>query len=46
MNEQWIYVSPRGQMVIVHFGLLDDGGADSWPDIFEAVAALAQQNGG
>ena len=46
MNRQWIYVSSRDQMVIVHFGLLDDGGVEAWPDIFETVVALAQQNGG
>ena len=35
MNQQWIYVSPQERVVIVHFGLLDSGGVDSWPDVFE-----------
>lgn len=44
-NQQWIYVSPSDKAVIVHFGLLDEGGVDSWLDIFENLAAKLQQNG-
>jgi CubicO group peptidase (beta-lactamase class C family) len=36
MQQQWIYVSPRDRVVIVRFGLVE-GGADSWPDVFENV---------
>jgi CubicO group peptidase (beta-lactamase class C family) len=39
MNQQWIYVSPQDQVVIVHFGLLDEGGVNSWPDVFENLVA-------
>jgi CubicO group peptidase (beta-lactamase class C family) len=37
-QQQWIYVSPQDRMVIVRFGLAE-GGADSWPDVFESLAA-------
>jgi CubicO group peptidase (beta-lactamase class C family) len=33
---QWIFVSPVDRMVIVRFGL-DDGGVDSWVDVFRTV---------
>ncbi len=39
-NQQWIYVSPRDGVVIVRFGLLDSGGVDSWPDVFENIVSL------
>jgi len=33
---QWIYVSPQERLIIVRFGL-DDGGVDSWVDVFRSV---------
>jgi CubicO group peptidase (beta-lactamase class C family) len=35
---QWIYVAPQEKVVIVRFGL-DDGGVDSWADVFQSVIA-------
>jgi len=35
---QWIYVSPQDRVIIVRFGL-DDGGVDSWVDVFQSVIA-------
>ncbi len=35
---QWIYVSPREKVVIVRFGM-DDGGVDSWADVFQSLIA-------
>ncbi len=44
-NQQWIYVSPQDRVVIVHFGLLDQGGVDSWPDVFESVVDKLKRSG-
>ncbi len=39
MNQQWIYISPRDQLVIIHFGLDDGGGGAWWPEVFEHVVS-------
>jgi len=35
---QWIYVSPQTNVIIVRFGF-DEGGVDSWMDVFQNLAA-------
>lgn len=39
---QWIYVSPGENMVIVRFGL-DNGGVDSWADVFRSLVEKTKQ---
>jgi CubicO group peptidase (beta-lactamase class C family) len=39
---QWIYVSPHENTVIVRFGL-DDGGVDSWADVFRSLVEKTKQ---
>jgi CubicO group peptidase (beta-lactamase class C family) len=34
---QWIYVSPQEKAIIVRFGL-DEGGVDSWAEVFRSLA--------
>jgi CubicO group peptidase (beta-lactamase class C family) len=35
---QYVYISPQEKMIIVRFGM-DEGGVDSWPDVFQNLIA-------
>lgn len=35
---QWIFVCPQANVIIVRFGL-DEGGVDSWAEVFQSLAA-------